>query len=1137
MNSVLFPSAGVKDFAGAIGEIGWVPIDDTESLLTMAEAIAVKKDEDKDSKDDNSKKKKSKDHAIPSPIAHLKDFYKKFLGDEKDAVNEWRGMLAVIAFQKSKAFDITIKEIPVITNKKSATSLGKVMGKELYANPEISGYTKNDKGESEYSYLSVFCKDGKPFAMFMPSIGICPFKQYDRELFSGVSWYNDNKGEWTDIKKYISHGADLTMEEKKLYSWLKNLKNGQAKKDRPGLNTALTKYMDDILRDPGDGKRLRDEPQVTNTIDPIPGEYSNGAEVWEELKRVCPLPEGAPKVAFSDKMLFIVPNNKFSDSAFPQESATCFTPRKGIFWDNSDSVFVVPPISVDAVKSIRKGSAKLIKWDVNQDGDNVKVEFTLSFAGGGGEQLTYIRKFTDRDVAWVSNMPYLSLWPFVNFDNDSWKEHYLAIFDDGKFNKRSLDGYNTLTKTGTNCKRVSGGEDNNLPVIKISVTPKSQQGTTDTYDCVSAYKDQKFRLISSTSEPFSIDFSYTADGVTYTIGSWIISREGAATPPSSGKAYIVSMDFGTTSTNIFLMPKGSTTVGSARSISSPGKYLCELYNPYKTINDPEGKKTQFYQNYYLFSGDKGHLGKIFTYGQNFTTTKNNQNCGEIISNASGRMIKVDNRYILSRGPQVDDDGNVIDVDDINDGDIKCGLKMNDDNDPDLIRATNNFIENALTYAVLEAKALGATSVDLRISYPSETFGNTALGVVDKTRARLQEKSGVTIECGGATEARSAGEYFANKGSNGPVPEDGFVIVDIGGGTTDVSFWREDAAAGDTRAEMKTEHSFGYAGNYLVTKTIIQAFRGNKDIFANMWSVAAGTDSAKAIERYNCMPLKYPIENTRTKEYRDKSSTLDYILENCALNTGMLSRDDYERFLSAIRIKYYALFTLIATFIVRKQKAGEITLGDTKLDVCLAGCGSKGLNFCTAGSKGADFETNLAKMFNGKLKKRFSLTKPTEDDKREVVEGLCYLSSGHLTRFGDDGVNIPSDDDDVNVYDDDFGAEPQQPQEKTAPESEPAAIPVQNPITLQEGKQAYMKLCFQLSQMEGNLKNNHILSVIGANYDKARGLFYMTNPQAERYLEDSFGNVRATLNKSNYDPATRDENFALLMLEQMINQFI
>ena len=305
MNKVLFPSSNSNlDFATAGGSLGWVPVQSNTTLSTMAASII------------------STDgcvaaHAIPSPVAHIKDFYTKLNNGDESTVNEWRGMLAVIALQELKSLNITVKQIPIYDDPTTGTPsmLGRIICDALTENSQITGcgfltqnvlvnnvqetqFVKDASGNKipEYKTLSVFCKDGIPFAMFMPGMVICPFKDYPDNLFAGLEWYDVQSKKWQDVRTVISPQQNtLSVTAQKLYWWIDSLLNSHN-------DNNILSFRNYILG-------ASAIPAVNPANNPVHKDYGP-VNIWSELRTVCPPPQGAPKNAYSDKLFVILPPDR-----------------------------------------------------------------------------------------------------------------------------------------------------------------------------------------------------------------------------------------------------------------------------------------------------------------------------------------------------------------------------------------------------------------------------------------------------------------------------------------------------------------------------------------------------------------------------------------------------------------------------------------------------------------------------------------------------------------------------------------------------------------------------------------------------------------------------------------------------------
>ena len=1043
-------------------------------------------------------------------------------------------MLAILAMQDILDLDITVKQIPIY-NQENSSSLGQAFYNELIANSSITGYrvdTKAQPPRPNCEHLNVFCvkKNNReiPFAMYMPSMLICPFKSYPLDIFDGIEWYDsstavfddpnkDPKATWKPLTtcRIIDDGtANLTRTAIGLITWIQS---AVANVTAPDLRDILVRFEKDLINNkpfnPGIAVNL------TNTS------YSSVNELLPSITKKI---DHRRVRFFSDALLAIIPPSGFNGNQIGDALIKVA--------ENGKEYYIVPPIHNDLVCEIRDGHAEIdtlditVNRDINNNISGYLCEIRVKNLPGG-DIVTKSHTFNEAEITYTECMPYISMWPFVNFENDSWKQHYVAIVandesEDANLNQGTMvyDDFRFFFDSRfKHLRRRTLVTDQR---IEFALVAKSSEAEIKAYDSLSKYvnpvdraegnkQEQEFTLLSSTSTPYALEFFYTDSmGTKHTLGTWTIKRDHAPTFSGTGIApKTVAMDFGTTSTNIYIADNPIANVNQQylqRSVYSPGKYVHDIYCPLSK------EKRKFIQKYYLFSDSSELLGKIFTYGQNFDAKLENKDCSHLtISNVTGRLIEIDKDFIS-------DSTNLFE----NQSRILTNLKWpkvrdnNDFIDREREKAAKNFILNALTYGVLEAKTEGANRVEIRISYPGEEFGNIALDASAEYKKTLAEISGIeNIEILGQTEAKAAGKYFEKHPTvqHRPTPNDGYAIIDIGGGTTDFSFWK-----GDKIPELKAEHSFGYAGNYLVEKSIIQTV---KDLtsFKKLWDISDEAINNSEIEAAK----NYIISNL---PYR-KIAIIDFLLENKGINYDRLTDDEFKKLCLVVNAKYCGLFYLIASYMKNKLDKKEIELSPYTFRICMAGCGAKGISLA---AKTSNINRNIEVLFKTILKLdknlNFHITSSTSDDKEEVVIGLTLLSKNEMTLFGDDAPNYAVDpvyddlerimaDDSVSVDITSFEPESTDPEGEEVDTTIPAinfSIPDRETL-----KKSYTVLIKFLTALGMDLK----------------ALNVEESPKAYNVFLDEFSTLVADMEDINYDPDTYKEFFALMMLEKMIEKLI
>lgn len=1076
IKNILFPSDDeTLDFAGGTA-LGWIEVSGNKTLRDFADKIAVAPEEGP-----------SPSHAIPSPIAHVKDFKTRLDNDDEDALNEWRGMLAVIALREARGYAVSIRDISL-----SKTDLGRVFFDALKDNSNVTGYTDGenvtgykDNNENRHDpVLTVFSMrdrngNDKPFAMFMPSIGICPFKEYPSELFTNVPWYDNGGHRWVDLKETIqdrNNAGTLTVEEVNLVNWTDSFANYAAN------GYLLNKFKNYI--DPNNvannGEAANDNAVTTdNTVRTI---------AWDAWRGYCPVPDYIPKRKFSDKLLLVATpkdTNNFRaitrDQGFAPKAFFIHANNTGAQDTGTWGFYAIPPIADEVIECLRKNPDKLClennTWNIkpNDDYTEFRVSYCLS---ANGARFECEETFDATRIAFAVGMPYISMWPGSNFRGQTWNDYLVSIltnpsdtasFTNNFANFQVRGRMEGIIKTQGVMKIEASGKDKDR--LDISVVASGDTAPAK-YECTSAFvpadqpNQMTFTMIKSTSKPFALSFKYNDATAAVSLGSWVLApvqnnggngQNNGGNGQRNQRTMVVAMDFGTTSTNVYIsdvMQAGQVN-RVPRSISSPGKYVEDIYQPIKSKD-----KRDFYQNYYLFSKDDSSLGKICTLGQVFDAKQFKQDeegqpftdtVKSICHNISGRFIKADREYMVRRYAE----GN-ISIDPGIYGNLKWPTNNTATANNNVDKARNNFISSILTSAILEAADRGATRIDLRISYPSSQLGNGIQNTIINVARQLTIDSGLTINPSYATEAQCAGEFFKNNANVGFSATDGYAIVDIGGGTTDISFWKETEARtdndnavetnelannnnvetseteennvfaimDDTQAvnantnnqpvretKKQTECSFKYAGRDIIEKTIIIFFDKHNGQFKAFW----GNGNPNFQELIDCYEkvIRKDFANY-DGYYIQKGEVLNALLSYDGANINFAD-GNYPELTSAISFKYFALFYLISNYLKHKE---SVQLSQERFDICLAGCGSHVIGSLNNGFK-EDILPNALREELGLENAAIWVQSPSLDNndksKSEVVKGLAALPNDGIAmrsrisgKTNADGAGMPNE---------------------------------------------------------------------------------------------------------------------------------
>jgi len=272
-----------------------------------------------------------------------------------------------------------------------------------------------------------------------------------------------------------------------------------------------------------------------------------------------------------------------------------------------------------------------------------------------------------------------------------------------------------------------------------------------------------------------------------------------------------------------------------------------------------------------------------------------------------------------------------------------------------------------------------------------------------------------------SEAHAVHAYLCEYRDVDSRPNDalGAVIVDIGGGTTDICVVKD----GSTETI-----SFGLAGDRLIRRSIV--YSTTKDTWDDQREFKPGSIELKRLltepergdenlDRYlyayeNIVKLQGSKERTQERiYYKDLAELVDIVMQRyppryesvtdkatlVAYNTAETNAANALTCLAdTIKLRYILLFYLLGTYL--KQKADSLNLSQWhEVRIYLAGFGSRGLGFCCGNDiVSEDTDSSVSrlaffKVLERVVQKASGITipvlfiPPTESDKYEVVKGL------------------------------------------------------------------------------------------------------------------------------------------------------
>jgi hypothetical protein len=1079
----------------------WINSSDENSLEEMAKLI-----EDKVINVDSVPG--SKDHAIPSPVAHIMNFRKKLLNRDDKAVSIWKGMLAAIALRDNYGLNIEMRLIEL------TSTLGMVIRESL---EESCNWPKDT------NQMPVFFKDGIPFAFGAPDISICPYKNFPKDLFSGLEWYEETEEIWNDPPasirtKEAELRGTLTAQGKKLYYWLRSL--NRALPDNNPYENIYNEYLQSALfnvelsnEDEENYSAISPNSIYREALSEPKESLLNALNIRRLVDTAIP-PDGALQVneLFADNVLIYVPK-KVDD--IEQETYMPFQYLTNLndYSDKIDNAYIIPPISKKLIERIKKYNGDIVIESISyKDSDcrgilnptkqlenlSLTCTVTVKFLKEG-QTIHYKWKYDQTKIVWTDALPYIVLWPNVNLPSENWMSYYLAVAKHNRVSDSNRSEYEFVSDSERFFR---------LENINITATTRNNS-KIDEYTVRSPYNPVKndsaaveYKMFHSKTIFDTIGLHYRKDQRVFEIGFLIIDHHKGSEYKSNtinfDKHYVVGIDFGTTSTNVFIKDEHSDRE-DPRSISSPGKYLLELTRT-------DNKQDQLDNEIYFFTRSHEVLGKIFTAGKLFNAKLGGDPVDEI-PYVAGKYIKIDHEQFwepLSRNVDFSTFG------------IYFRLKFSHDLGEmgRTTEAARLFILSLLQTALLECRLQGAEAVKIHYSYPFESSGydlnmwNEVLNLVDNDFSDDPH----TVTYDSKTESEAAGEYFkrysARLGAS-PILRRGYAIADIGGGTTDVSIWRKPDEESH-ESFIRAQHSFKYAGQMLVNRTLIQSIRNEKElkkyIQLNEMRHLEKIADAYAVARI----IKRPIGSTWNPGVIKANSILEILLDNnCFIPRELLKNANMTVF---VKLKYIALFYLIARY-MKAVDDHDIYNNEAKyFTLHLAGCGAKGLQFCTESNDLSSFSDNefgraVINMMKAILDLpdgyAFKIMAPLCEDKEEVVTGLV------MTETRVDRENQIRDEIQDRVDPADIG------------------------IDYSQAEKSYQEML--------DIFKIHCTGQLGYPNTEKGVLQFFEISDANRFLRQEFrgafdGIVR-DLQSSNPNKETIYDNFSLLMLSDLIDQFI
>lgn len=877
---------------------------------------------------------------LAEPLAYMHEFAYRLKNRMSDTVSMWRTVIAEIFFSRmflsekvrQTASDNIIRGNIETISPFYKTTFYELVLEELVKNKAISGF------DGIPEKLTVYRYDNEEYALIMPGLIALPFASIRKDMFYTSPFFvrgeNEDENRWgyDTVKEYFS--SNLTV-LKYFIAFLDELKN--TVDVRSIAFTAVSDYIDSLYDEiPAVKSVAMPQKNASRTLEEALG---RDLFYWLE-KEYCKSNIEKQFLAsspFSENMLcFLADQDKMDNSGFQIANTAMgryrfdyngekLTPVKVQGFCNEPSenhIYVVPPVSEVFFNGFntKKDSCIYFKsWNACTSADCRKIDVCVNFTLFGINFSKKIKFDTDK-IFVTKNMPYICMWPYADID---WHEFFVCAmakeFSEDIFSKSFSCIENEKDLNFIRVEEISVG----VP-YKNTVFNCSTKGVFY----------EEFDVIRTDVFPDAISLSSGK----HCFGYWIVDKSQAKKQPIvCDKEGIIGLDFATTASVVKLRVENNIT-----AIDGPGEYLYDIFNPnYGTVQKTD--EWENIHNYTLLGSAIGKIHKIYTYGQNNIAYDDCEKIKQTRNVVTGRAVIVSPGYLKYT---------ISAENALKDSSIYGNLKWPEESDNSITvtnkdEARDNFILSLLSWTLLQAKCAGCKTVNINMSYPQINIGNSVLLSVKRIRNQLEEMSGyagIKFSAFRETEANAAyilegGKYGFHRHSK-PNPADGFMIVDIGGGTTDISVCQFVDDSIPFTQKIRGECSFKYAGRELVDIPLIM-----NEHFAEMWQSETELDVEGVLKSVR---HEYAVD---TRDYLSDSvsraiSSVGFILDHVKIkNDYMIHRTAKERL--RIKYKYISFFYLVGRYLAALENSHSFSVRENALfKLYMSGCASNGIyDFC------------------------------------------------------------------------------------------------------------------------------------------------------------------------------------------------
>lgn len=984
--------------------------------------------------------------AIPDSLGHLlymNHQIRNCRADNANAAcfNAWLGTMLIIGLAHLRGYNLSLEELDF---SKAKTKV------ELSYKESLM---QHDYIQQDFQKLYCICKDGQPIALVEKNLMVCPFLYIDPNVMKDVPWYipedstQRKLASWmnlndADFLSGAKHGALRDSERRVLLWWFAQQFdfNGGLQSAPRGLNDAAQKAME-LLQLNGVSAPAATKCSLLQNVQLPDERYPFTARLFSVPDFSISMPSAAE--IFSD-VLLLVPGGKVGDSLVKGGQ----TPSVELIFDGKIyqyGTFIPFREKFAKFLNVHKNSIEITRFEMTAPDFAVTGAINVSLEAmidGSAWHTNWTYRGSEQIYSCDSFFT-STLWPnFCAAEGSApWNRYYITLCEptdvsNYRYILRDYEKQDNTKITKLNVQKSLFVWKGNQVAPSIQIE-QSEDNSETRRENEPLTKHWHWKHTVYESFPEYVNFALRQDTP--------VNREVGClhlTPPKSigiadvmDKAATFAIDFGTSNT-ICLAQIGSNQpekicLHDASDVRPLVRFYRHLGNGVEEGEDDKFKMDEkMFGDYYWF-GPKTLDSQIRTITQLYKYIKT-PGSDELRVPENGRMIPTD--------------ANVIDhfiknaaKDDV----LYSNIKLCDNTDERNRRAAKAFLLHLELQCMLYAMKKGAKSIRFMFSYPDEQCRSWLNPMWTENLNQLKEFNLLPVKQDAPITYQEcmAAAVFINGSRQRPSEEVGYTIIDIGGGTTDISLWRAMDADNDSGryggeaprqrrgfAEQVTSNSvqpiatntlhllqkgsIRYAGNkiladsvYLTCKTVPE------DCFRGLWNLPKN-DTPEGEEKNRSFSGLYEAlrsmsrlpENAQQSELAQNAEKRALIVNTFIDNFGFNSTIDWnektpnravKQLRSLLRVKILGLFYIISQY-MREVKAIAFTDEDafSHYMIQLAGGGSQILNLC-----GKEFLDILAALllcnngFEANLKNRVDIQIPNENKKMEVVLGM--LNGGEM----------------------------------------------------------------------------------------------------------------------------------------------